>query len=101
MNSIVREYFDTHVQRGMGWIEVARELYETQFLIKSISKKEKELKERLQDLSDNVNSIGGGYTFSVNSRVGNVDYDAIEILRKIDLEQYRKPKCYYWTLKKI
>lgn len=43
-------------------------------------------------------AVCNGVQISQVRRAGNVDYSKIDILKTIDLEQYRKPESVYWKL---
>lgn len=62
--------------------------------------KEKELKEKLVNLSQGKNCKGCGVTIQKIFRRGNVDYSKIEALKNIDLEDYRKESSEYWKITK-
>lgn len=56
------------------------------------------LKKSMIDLSDNRSTHGGGGTLRKKFKKGSIDYKAIDELKYIDLEEYRKESSEYWTL---
>lgn len=101
MNMLVKERYYDYEERGREWIDVARELYLASLAKANWAKKEAELKEQLRTLSDNKNSIGGGFIFTCTERMGSVDYRSIPELKEIDLDLYRKTPVFSWSLKKV
>ena len=101
MNKIIETLYSDHIKRGHEWIEVARELYEVQMLLKQYAAQEKKLKAHLQEMSEHKNAIGGGYKFTCIERNGTVNYKLIPELKEVDLDQYRGPGSESWQLRKV
>ncbi len=80
------------------WVSLAEQAYKVSLLRKQCELKEKELYEQLKKLSKDQSSLGGGYAFSKIERKGNIDYSSIPVLKKIDLEKYRKESVVMWKL---
>lgn len=62
---------------------------------------EAEIKQRAKTITDETGAIeivGHGFGIHLMTRKGNVDYGKIEILKDIDLEQYRKPSTQYYRI---
>jgi hypothetical protein len=85
-------------KRDMTWISIAREAYKAQKLRKEYEELEKKLLDKLKEQSEHTNSFGGGFKFACIERSGSIDYKAIEILKTIDLEQYRREPVKSWKL---
>ncbi len=83
---------------GREWLRIAQETYEVQQLRKEYSKKEKDLLEKLKMLSQNKNSYGDIYMFTVAFRKGSIAYKQIPELKKVDLEPYRNQEVAIWKL---
>lgn len=54
--------------------------------------------DELISLSGDASSKGCGISVTKYSRKGNIDYQAIPLMREIDLEQYRKPAKEEWRV---
>ena len=57
-----------------------------------------DIRERLIDACDGVDSIIGNLKLCRIEKKGSIDYEKIELLKTIDLEQYRKPPSVSWRL---
>lgn len=73
------------------WSEVNAELQE-------VKANEKKLRDSLIRLSENRNCFGAGVKLQKILRRGNVDYSAIEELKGVDLDAYRKPVIESWRI---
>jgi hypothetical protein len=88
------------VERNLEWILVAEQLAEAMRAIKHYEKLNEELKEKLEELSEGVNSRGAGYAFFQVNRKGSVDYTSIPGIKSLDLDKYRKPDISYWKFER-
>lgn len=88
-------------ERNGIWSETAQELFEIQSFRKFYEKKEKEVTERLKYLSEGESSRDNIFAYIKEYRNGSIDYGAIELLKTIDVEQYRKAPIQTWKLAKI
>lgn len=83
-----------------GWEVIAQEIDalkdKKQEIEQEISIKQKILLELIQY----KNCIGSGYYIEQIHRKGSIDYNAIDILKNVDLESYRKPSTSYWKIEK-
>jgi hypothetical protein len=86
------------IKRDSLWINVAREAYKAQKLRKQYEELEKKLLEQLKEVSENKSSFGGGFKFQCIERKGSIDYGSIEMLKTINLEQYRRDSTQSWKL---
>ncbi len=62
---------------------------------------EAEIKQRAKTITDETGAIeiiGHGFGIHLMTRKGNVDYSKIDVLKDIDLEQYRKPSTQYYRI---
>lgn len=66
--------------------------------IKELEKEEEEARKQLIFLSGESNTKGAGISLCQVLRKGNVEYAKIPELKKIDLEQYRKPSITSWRI---
>lgn len=80
------------------WIEQVTKWKSLTASIKDLETQEEELRKRLIFLSGESNTRGGGISLCQVTRKGNVDYTKIPELKKIDLEQYRKPSTMSWRI---
>jgi hypothetical protein len=75
---------------------LASRLKEINDTIKALTVEKASLETELQsNLSHPRCKIGDVKVQKVN-RLGNIDYQSIEVLKTIDLEKYRKPMISYW-----
>lgn len=88
----------TRVPSHYMWLKTAHNLYEVQLLRKNLETQERELIKKLKDLSHNQTTAHGDFVFVVTTRKGNVDYNAIPELAKVNLEKYRKADVATWRL---
>lgn len=82
----------------------AKELYDLSAKIKELKEQEAKLKEHLETYVAELKEgayIGKKYMFSSYERKGSIDYSAIPMLKKIDLEEYRKESVTCWKLTKV
>lgn len=66
--------------------------------IKKWQEKEEEVKQRLIELADGRNAMGGGIKLMKVLKKGTVDYKVIPEIQEVDLEKYRKPPSEYWRV---
>lgn len=60
-----------------------------------------DVKQMMIDMSEDRNSIGAGIKLEKIYRIGNIEYAMIPSLQEMDLEPYRKPGSFYWSIKEI
>lgn len=86
-------------QTDPEWEVLAMEWKTLNVELRNMEKREKEIKDRLIQLSENKNSYGTGVKLTRFVRRGAVDYANIPELQSIDLESYRKnpSTCYKIT----
>jgi len=72
------------------WSEAARCYRRVRQRLDELSSQERELREKLLDLSDARRAFGSGVELIRTSRKGAVNYGSIPELEGVDLEQYRK-----------
>lgn len=89
---------DYNRQSGSEWMGLVRELLPLQERISRDDKREKEIRDRLIEISGDQSSTGGGVKLSRIPRQGTIDYKAIPELENVDLEKYRKPPIITWRL---
>lgn len=78
-----------YIPRDNEWVALAEEAFKVSNLRKQIDLQEKELMERLKILSEDTNSSGGGFYYTISESKGSIDYKSIPALKTIDLEPYR------------
>ena len=83
------------------FITIAHELYMTNLEYKKLAERKEKLTAQLKAACNNTTTFVAPYLFEQSIRKGSVDYAAIDMLKTIDLELYRKPSVTYWELKKI
>ena len=80
------------------WYNVSHDYKKIKQRIEEMQEQEEILRKQLIELSHDRNCRGNGITVRKSLRVGNVDYKAIEALKTIDLDIYRKPASTVWTI---
>lgn len=93
--------YEDHALRSETWATVAQELSNAQQAKKHFSILETNLKEKLQELSEDISSKGGDFVFTRFMSKGAVDYKAIPQLSGVDLDSYRKEGFSRWKLTKV
>ncbi len=83
---------------NLEWCDLMKESQLVHIEIKRLTGRKETLKQAMIELSDNRSTFGGGGTLRKKFKVGSIDYKAIEELKYVDLEEYRKPSSQYWTL---
>lgn len=91
---------EDYVQQDDDWADCADRLFEIKESIKVLEQSEKLFEDKLKRLSDNQNSMAGGYVFTVSTRKGTVDYSQVPELEGVNVEKYRKQSTQSWRLKK-
>ena len=90
---------DEYTQRNdEAWEQCAKKYLKVQEDIGRLEVDQENLRKQLIFLSGHVNSRGGGLSLCQVRRKGSVDYSKIELLKQIDLEQYRKPETTSWRI---
>ncbi len=80
------------------WKELAERYRGIQKILDELEVEEKDIRKKLEVISNGMPAKGYGLTFMRASRKGNIDYGKIPELRNVDLEQYRKSGSEYWRL---
>ena len=88
---------DKHIASD-DWSDIARAAYEAQQAKKYFADKEKELMEKLKNLTNQQSHTDGHYVLKHETRKGTIDYKAIPELKTVDLEYYRKDTVQIWKL---
>ena len=82
------------------WTHVANEAWQARKQRMHFEKVEKDLFDKLKTLSNNEEKSEGGFLFKYNIRKGPIDFYAIEEIKVMDLEPYRKADIICWKLEK-
>jgi len=83
------------------WLITAQLCYQIQQERKSLEQKEKELFAQLKALSENKTRHEGGFIYMKEMRAGSIEYAAIDILKDVNLELFRKPSVETWKLIRV
>ncbi len=94
----VKDY-ETHESEAR--LKLAKEWIEVNESLTILEKREKELKEALIADAGERNTVGGGIKILMSGRAGNVDYKAIPELKRVNLEEYRKPAVKFFRVTKV
>lgn len=78
------------IKRDNIWTQKAKELYRVRQLRLQYEKTEKTLLKTFKVLNNGVDSIGGGYKFTITTRTGSINYKDIPELKDIDLTLYKR-----------
>jgi lipopolysaccharide export LptBFGC system permease protein LptF len=95
---VVPNLYANAIERSDVWIAKARELAHLKASIKQLEARELLISQQLKDLSQGVDSKGGGYVFSCSFRKGSVQYKNIPQLKGVNLEQFRGREIETWKL---
>ncbi len=80
------------------WMHYASQYKRIDETLKNLEKEKETIRNHLIYLSMSQNTKGSGISLQKVSRMGNVDYSKIEVLKSIDLDQYRKPSTNAWRI---
>lgn len=83
------------------WTTTAQEYREITQQIKTLEKRQKQLRDALISMSDHANSIGGGVRVEQCVRRGVIEYSRIDALKGINLDEYRGDLVQYWKVTEI
>lgn len=83
------------------WLITAQLCYQIQQERKSLEQKEKELFAQLKALSENKTRHEGEFIYMKEMRSGSIEYAAIDILKEVNLELFRKPSVETWKLIRV
>ena len=88
-------------RRGEKWVNVAAELYDVKQTLKELTKRDKELSDKLKEMSEYRNATGGPFLYTVTYNKGRVEYELIPELKGVDLEPYRGDQISVWKITKV
>ncbi len=80
------------------WNELAKQLFKIKQTRKYYEQQEKILIEDLKSISNNMPFKGEKYELKSIIKTGSIDYSKIELLKDLDLSQYRKESTTSWIL---
>ncbi len=83
------------------WTTTAQEYKEITQQMKSLEKRQKQLRDALIGMSEHANSIGGGIRVEQLARRGCVEYSRIDALKGINLDDYRGEFITYWKVTEV
>ncbi len=83
------------------WLLTAQALWQLKESIKALQEQEEQLKAQLIVLSEDKSQMKEPFMFKKEFRNGSVDYGKIEVLKTINLDQYRKAGVWVWKLERI
>lgn len=83
------------------WTITAQEYRQVTQEIRTLEKRQKQLRDDLISMSDHANSIGGGLRVEQLSRRGSIAYAEIPELRGVDLDKYRGDLVQYWKVTEV
>lgn len=95
----IQEQFEKKDDRT--WNELAQELLSIRKERKQLEMREEEIKEILIGMCEHVSSIGGGIQVEKIVKRGSIQYSRIELLKQVDLEQYRNEPTEYWKVSEL
>jgi hypothetical protein len=94
------EQTTTHIN-VITFESLAQELHKASQLRKQLEMKEKDLMDKLKDLTGHLPYRCESFALRQISRPGSVDYNAIPLLKGFDFTPFRKPEITYFKLEKI
>lgn len=89
---------DFNERNDEEWKEISQLYLEVNEELKGLLQREKEIKEKVIEVSEGKNVIGNGIRLQKLLRKGNIDYAKIPELENVDLEKYRKPTTQMWRI---
>jgi putative phage-type endonuclease len=95
------ELVDKDIRKIKGHDDIAKKYIEAKNILDKAQKDVEILKERISEITSDIAKAEfgkTGLTVVKSHRIGNIDYSKIEVLKDIDLEQYRKPSSSYIKL---
>jgi len=90
--------YPDHQQQDQQWIDLADKLHEIKQMLKFYKAEESKHLSKLKALSNNKDSIGGKFVFTMKERPGSVNYNEIPELTGVNLDDYRKTPVPCWNL---
>ncbi len=96
-------YFEKYVpnyevKEDAEWEDYALQYKEISSAIENLEVEKEKIRNKLVEIAGDNNIKGSGIHVCRIERKGNIDYSSIEILRDIDLDQYRKPSSTSWRI---
>ena len=91
-------FHDAAIERDEKWVAKAREFAIVKKTMKELRETEDRLQKELIELSEGVDSRGGGYIFTCTPRLGSVQYKDIPELKDVNLERYRGESVDVWKI---
>lgn len=91
---------DHILKNDQEWNLIATQWADIQDQVLELEKKEKQLRDKLVQMSEGNSCMGSGVKTSRCFRKGNVDYGQIPQLKGVSLEKYRKEPVEYWKISK-
>jgi len=91
---------DYEIDESEERIKIAKEWAENRSTLELLEGVDKRLRDKLIELSGERNTVGGGVKIQICGRAGNVDYKAIPELKRVNLEEYRKPAVKFFRVTK-
>jgi len=98
VNLVITDPYAHAIERGDIWIKKAQELAKLKQSLKQLETIVDLATQQLKDLSQGVDSKGGGYVFACSLRKGPIQYKDIPQLKGVDLEQFRGQSVETWKL---
>ena len=90
--------YETHETEAR--LKLAQEWLEINSQLTTLEKREKELREAMINEAGERNTVGGGVRILMSGRAGSIEYKAIPELKKVNLEEYRKPAVKFFRVTK-
>lgn len=90
-------FFST-VTTEMKFNMLAEELLEIKEHIKKSTEMSERITKELQAIANNESYITDKYIYTCETRRGSIDYSLIDLLRHINLEEYRRSDIKVWKL---
>jgi len=89
---------DIVTREDRTWLMKEEELFRLNVVIDEMIDKRDEIKQSMIEMCDGRVTKGYRLKLTPITRKGNIDYSAIELLKSMDLEQYRKPSTISWRV---
>lgn len=93
-------YHDAIKERDGVWVSKAKEYAIVKQTLRELQNTERRLQTELRELSQGVDSKGGGYIFTCTLRKGVVRYEDIPELKNVDLDRFRSEPVEVWKIER-
>lgn len=92
---------DYKIVESEDWKKAAQEYIQIDDTINELERKKKEIRDALINLSNHQNSVGEGIKVLKTFVKGRIEYNDIPEIKKINLDDFRRPPSEVWKILKV